>query len=55
MQEYLTQELNKQKENNMEYKTLTTNKTYDEMTLEEFEFCVAKEIEHYKDKENNYE
>ena len=36
----------------MEYKTLINNKIYDDMTLEEFEFCAAIETDYYRDKVN---
>ena len=36
----------------MEYKTLINNKIYDDMTLEEFEFCAAIKTDYYKDKVN---
>lgn len=36
----------------MEYKELVNNKTYDDMTLEEFEFCVIIETDYYRDKVN---
>lgn len=36
----------------MEYEKLVKEKTYDDMTLEEFEFCVAIETDYYRDKVN---
>lgn len=37
----------------MNYKTLINSKTYDDMTDEEFDFCVKVETEYYRDKVNN--
>lgn len=36
----------------MDYKELVNNKIYDDMTLEEFEFCVVIETDYYRDKVN---
>lgn len=36
----------------MNYKELTHTKTYDEMTEKELAFCVATEIDYYRDKVN---
>lgn len=36
----------------MDYRTLVNNKTYDEMTKDELAFCIAAEIDYYRDKVN---
>lgn len=37
----------------MEYEKLVREKIYDDMTDEEFDFCVKVETEYYRDKVNN--
>lgn len=37
----------------MEYEKLVKEKIYDDMTDEEFDFCVKVETEYYRDKVNN--